>query len=154
MAVFGNKNISRLDVAMNDSLSMGSDESVSNVDGNVEEWFQLQRLTSNPLLQAFPFQLLHHDEGVTVVVLNLINGANVGMVQLRRSPGFALKALYRFFVAQQVFRNELQRNVAPQADVFGLVHNSHTTTAKFAYDAIVGDGLPDHGKAPPSRRLC
>ena len=91
---------------------------------------------------------------MAVVVLYAVDGADIRMVEQRRRPRLALEPLQRFGIACQVFRNELQRNVAPQADVFGLVHNSHTTTAKFAYDAIVGDGLPDHGKAPPSRRLC
>ena len=52
------------------------------MDRNVEQWFQFQRLASDPLLQAFPFQLFHHDEGVPIVIINLINGANVGMIQL------------------------------------------------------------------------
>ena len=82
MPVGGKKNISRLDVAMNDSLGMGSHQSVRNMNRNVEQWFQFQRLASDPLLQAFPFQLFHHDEGMTVVIINLINGADVGMIQL------------------------------------------------------------------------
>src|SRR5208282_2330809 len=101
------------------------------------------------LLQALALQLLHHDEGVPVVILDTVNRANVGMVQQRRRPRLPREAFQRLGVAHQVFRNELERNVPPQLKVFGLIYHAHTTAPQLAQDAIVGHCLADHESTEP-----
>ena len=79
-----------------------------------------------------------------VVIFNAVDGADIGMVELRRRPRLARKPLQRFGVAGQIFRNKLQRNVPPQLQVLGLIHHAHTTAAQLAKDAVMGDLLADH----------
>src|SRR5271156_2366888 len=85
-----------------------------------------------------------------VVVLNAVNRTNVGMVQQRRRPRLPREAFQRLGVAHKVFRDELERNVPPQLQVFGLIYHAHTTAPQLAQDAIVGHCLADHEiKEPP-----
>ena len=133
---------------MNNALGMKRLQRLRHLHRDVQQFFELQRFPVDSLLQAFPFQLLHHNEGMSAVVLYVMNGANVRMVQARRGPRLPLKAVKRFAIAKQIVRNELQRNVTAQAHVFRFVNNAHTTAANLPQNAIVGDSLAD------DRRRC
>jgi hypothetical protein len=111
---------------------------------NVEQFFKRQRFPVDALLQAFAFQPLHYDEGMAVVILDVVDGADVGVIQPRRGPSLALKAVQRLAVAEQVVRNELQGHMAAEAHIFRLIDNAHASTADFPQDSIVGDCLADH----------
>src|SRR5262249_20598927 len=90
-----------------------------------------------------------HDEGVPVVVLDAVDGADIRMVQLGGSTRFAREAFERLRIANQVFRDELQCDVAAQLEVFGLIHHAHTTAPELAKNAVMGDLLADHERARP-----
>ena len=139
-----NKQIGRLDIAMNDSLGVKCFKGLRHLYGNIEKFFKLQRFPVNALLQTLAFQPLHDDEGMAAVIVDFMDGANVGVIQPRRGPGFALEAVQRLAVAQQIVGNELQGNMASEAHVFRLIDNAHAATADFSQNAIVGDCLADH----------
>ena len=75
---------------------------------------------------------------------DLVNGADVGMVQGGGSASFASKALEGLRVPCQVFGQKLQGNKTPQLGIFGFVHDTHTATAKFFEDAVVRNRLANH----------
>jgi hypothetical protein len=54
-----------------------------------------------------PLEKLHGDEGLALVLANLVNRADVGMVQGRRSTRFALESLQRLAVFGQFLGEEL-----------------------------------------------
>ena len=85
-----------------------------------------------------------------VVILDAMDGADVGMVQQRRRPRLAREAFQRFGVARKIFRDELQGNMPPQLQVFGLVDHAHATAPQLSQDAIVGTVWPIM-KGPNSR---
>ena len=47
-------------------------------------------------------------------------------------------------ITGNLVRQELQGHEAKQAQVFGLVNDTHTATAEFFDDAVVRDDLADH----------
>ena len=98
------------------------------------------------VFQAGAFELLHHNERMAAVVLDVVNGADAGMVQLRSGARFAHEAVQGLAVLGHFFGDELQGNMARQARVFGLIHHAHATTAQFSENAIVGDCLADHSE--------
>jgi hypothetical protein len=59
------------------------------------------------------------------------------------SLGFALKSLQRNGLLDQIGRQELERKVTVELEIFGLVHHTHPAAAELAQDAIVRDGLVD-----------
>src|SRR6185369_16294837 len=148
---------------MNDPLRMRRDQRICHLDGYLEQVLQIHCVPApDPLLQALTFQLLHDNEGMTLVVVDVMNDANVGMVQLRGGARFAYKALQGFAIVEELLRNELQGNVTAKPHVLGFIDNPHAPAAEFSYDAIVGNSLADHRvsefaanlrRTPPSGQL-
>jgi hypothetical protein len=56
-------------------------ERIGNLDGEIEQSFRCERLSPNSVLQSLAFQKLHGDEGLSFVLPNLVNGADVGMIE-------------------------------------------------------------------------
>src|SRR3954447_14035323 len=130
---------------MNDPLRMGRDQRICHLDGNLEQMLQIHGIPApDPLLQALPLQLLHDDEGMALVVIDVMDNADVGMVQLRGGARFAFKALQGFAIVEELLRNELQGYVTAKPHVLGFIDDPHATAAEFSYDAIVGNSLADH----------
>src|SRR6059036_3061974 len=78
--------------------------------------------------------------------------ADVGMVEGGRGAGFTLEAFERLAIARKLLGQKLQGDAAAEARVFGLVHHAHAAAPELLEDAIVGDGLADHGGSPMRRR--
>ena len=144
VAVSRKKDVRGLDVAMDDAFGMRSDERVGNLDGDVEKLVEFHGLAAETLLQTLAFQLLHDDERVAVVVVNLVDGADVGVVQLRGSACFTLEPLERLAIVDEGVRDELEGHVAAKTSVFRLVHDSHAAATEFSHNFVVGDRLADH----------
>ena len=83
---------------------------------------------------------------MAVVVFDLVNGADAGMVQQGSGAGLALEALHGLAVAGEIVGEKLYGDVAAQAGVFGFVDHAHPAAAQFAQNAVMGDRLADHGR--------
>jgi hypothetical protein len=90
---FGDENISRLNVAMDNSLPMRGVKRVGDFYGDGNKFFGMQRAAVDLVLQSDTIEILHGDEALLAIFANFINGADVGMVQRRGGPSFAAKAL-------------------------------------------------------------
>ena len=66
------------------------------------------------------------------------------MVEGRRSFSLALESSEGLRVVGEFFRQELQRDVATELEVLGLIHHAHAPAPDPAQDAVVGNRLP-HG---------
>ena len=100
------------------------------------------------LPQRLPFQELHGDEGLALVPSDLVDRADIGVVQSRGRPGLALKPLQCLMVLGEPFRQELEGDKAVELDVLGLVDHTHSAAAEFFQDAIVGNRLASHARNP------
>ena len=112
-----------------------------------EQGLDVQRAARDAVLQSHALEKLHGDEGVAFVLADVVNGADVGMVQRGGGLGFALETAQRLRVSGDVVGKKFQRDEAVQARVFGLVDNAHAAAAELFDDAVVRDGLADHGRA-------
>jgi len=72
----------------------------------------------------------------------------VWVVQRRRSLGFALETPQSLWVLCYVIGQELESDKATEVSVLGLVDHTHATATEFLDDAVVRDGLADHGATP------
>jgi hypothetical protein len=144
VSALGDKNVCRLDVAMNDALGVGGVEGVDDLDGQREKNLHLQRTSGDAVLQRHAGEELHGDEGMAILFSNVVNGADIGVVQGRCGLRFALKAGEGLGIAGNVIGQELEGYEAMQASVFGFVDNTHATAAQLFDDAVVRDGLTDH----------
>ena len=152
VAVEFDEDVGRLDVAMNHALGVRGGKGVGDLDGEGEQDFDLQGLSGDAVLEGHAFEKFHGDEGLIVVLADLVDRADVGVVQRRSGTGLAAETFERMRIAGNVSRKEFEGDKAAQADVFGLVDYAHASAAEFLDDAVVRDGLADHGPGRMLRR--
>ena len=78
------------------------------------------------------------------MLADLVNGADVRMIQRRGGSPLAAKTLERVGIGGDFRGQELQRDEAAEFGVFGFIHNAHPATAKLLDDAIVRDDAANH----------
>ena len=130
---------------MHDALRMCSVQSIGHLHSQIEDFLDIQRLAPNQVLERLSLQQLHGDEGPAVSFVDLVDCADVWMIQRRCSKGFPLEAFASGRIPGQLFRQKLQGHMAAQLEVFRFVDHTHAAATKLFQDAVVGDGLPDHG---------
>ena len=79
-----NENVRWLDIAMDDPLRMRRLECVGDLDPQRDQHLLLQGPAGNPVLQRFPLETLHDDEGVAVLIADVLNRADVRVTQRGR----------------------------------------------------------------------
>jgi len=93
---------------MNDAFGVRGVDRVGNFDSQRQCRFDLHWLSANAMLQRESVQKFHGDESFAVCVINLVDGADVRMIQRRGGPGFALKAAECLRVFGYVVGQELE----------------------------------------------
>jgi hypothetical protein len=96
------------------------------------------------VLQRLPVQKFHGDERLPVLLANVVNRANIRVVQCGRGLRFALKAHECLLVTGNLLRQELEGDKAMQPRVFSLVNHTHAAAAQLLNDAVVRDRPADH----------
>ena len=74
----------------------------------------LQRGRINLMVKRSAFQQLHHNERLSFVIFNLVDGADVRMVQCRGGLRLPFKAAKRHRVIGDLGRQELERHAPTQ----------------------------------------
>src|SRR5215471_789161 len=87
----GNEDVRGLNVAMNDALAVGRVERVSNFDSKIEQQIVVQWSACDPVLQRCAIEELHDHEGAAIFLTDVVDGANVRMVQSRSRPRLPLE---------------------------------------------------------------
>ena len=104
----------------------------------------IHRTVADQVLQSVTVEVLHGDERLAVLFANVVDGADVGMVEGGRGLGLTPETLQSLAVLGHVFGQELESHKAMQPGVLGLVDDTHPAAAQLLDDAIVRDGLADH----------
>jgi hypothetical protein len=144
MPALGDENVCRLNVPVDDPLRVRRVQSIRNFNRQRQQLFVLDRAALNHVLQGDPVEVLHCDEHTIAMLPNLVDGAQVGMIQCRSGPSLASKALQSLRIAGQLIRQELECHEAAEFRVLGLIHHPHTAAAKLLDDAVVRNRLPNH----------
>jgi hypothetical protein len=79
------------------------------------------------------------------VLGNFVDGANVGVIQGRGRTRFTAETLQGLRILSNIIGQKLEGNEAAKFGVFRLINHAHATTAEFLHNAVVRDGLTDHG---------
>ena len=146
MAARGDENIRGLDVAVNDARAVRGIQRVGDFDAEREQRLQLQAaMPGESLLQRGAFQILHRDEGAAVLLADVMNGADVGMIQRGGGSSLAAEPAQRLPVPSEFVGQELERDEAAEPGVLRFVNDTHSAAAKLLDDAVVGEGLANQG---------
>ena len=83
-------------------------------------------------------------KGLSVLFANLVDGADVGVVQRRCGFGFAPKTDESLRVFGYIVWKEFQGDEAIKFDVLGLVDHAHAAATELFDDAVVGNGTAEY----------
>ena len=103
-----------------------------------------QWTAADQVLQGRAIHELHGDEGAAFLLADVVDRADVGMIERRGGPSFAAKTLQGLRITGHVIGKKLEGDETAQARVLGLVHHAHPAAAKLFQDAVVRDSLADH----------
>src|ERR1700730_40471 len=96
------------------------------------------------MLQSLAIQELHGDERLAALLANVVNRADVGMVESRRGLRFTLKTGKSLGVFGDFIWQELQCHETMQSGVLSLIDHTHPAAPELLHDAVVRNGLADH----------
>ena len=92
-ATIDHKQIGRLDIAMHDAPGVRRSQSTCRLLAQGEYLGRGKAVVGEIQLQRLASQQLHHQVGLSVLFADVVNGADVGVVQGGGCPGLAQKAL-------------------------------------------------------------
>jgi hypothetical protein len=130
------------DVPVDDSLRMCRVQRIGDLDAQIEHRFDLRRLATNYVPECLPLQQFHRNESSSICLVDLVDRADVWVVQGGRSLGLPLKTAEGLSVVGKLVGKELQGDVATELEVFRLVHHTHAPAPDPAEDAVMGNRLP------------
>ncbi len=137
LAGAGGEEVGGLDVAVDDALGVGGGEGIGDLAAQLQHQLGGQGPAGDAVLEDLAFEQLHSDEGLAVVLVNFMDGADVGVVEGSGGAGFAQEAFERLAVAGELFGQELESDEAAELGVFGLVDHTHATAAQLFQHAVV-----------------
>jgi hypothetical protein len=82
------------------------------------------------------------------VLANLVDGADIGMIQRRCGAGFPAEAFERLGVLGRILGQKLQSHQPAKFRVLSLVDHTHAAAQLFD-DTVMRDGLADQSRARP-----
>ena len=145
VAALGDEDVGGLDIAVNDAGVVSGVEGVGAVDADFEEAFEFERVRGDDVLERGAVEKFHGDEGAAVVFADVVDGADVGMVQRGGGTRFTFESFERLRVVGEIVGEKFESDEAAEARVFGFVDDAHSATAEFFDDAVVRDCLADEG---------
>ena len=146
LSALGNEDIGRLDVAMHDPARVRGVQGIRDLDRKIQQLIELDGRAFDAVLERLAVQELHGDEGLMVLLPDLINRADVGVIQRRGRLCFTPEAFQGLMVLGKAFGQEFQGDKSVESRVLGLVDHTHPTAAQLRDDAVMRDGLADHAK--------
>jgi hypothetical protein len=138
------EHVRRLEVAVDDALAVRRVESIRHLDTEIEQGREVDRPPADSLAQRLPLEELHRDEPLPLVRIDVVNGADAGVVEGGRGARLALEALEGLGLRAEALRQELEGHGTAEAGVLGPVDDPHPSAAHLLDDAIVRERLADH----------
>jgi hypothetical protein len=129
---------------VHDALRVRRVERIGHVEPELEDLARRETIGRDPAAERLALEALHHDERAALVLADVVDRADVRVVERRGRLRLALEALASGLVLEVRFRQELHRHRAVKARVLGLVDDAHPAGAQPLDDAVVRDDLTDH----------
>lgn len=145
-AVARDHRVGRLHIAVHEAGLVRARQGLRHLDRDVERVRHRNGASRDPLLQRLAVVVRHRQEQFPIgCLVDFVNGADVGVIERGGGLRFLPETVVRVFIFREIGREEFQRNKPVQTGVERFVHHSHPAAAEPFDDAIVGDGLANHG---------
>ena len=137
---------------MHDAGVVSRSQSIHHLRADLDQTIGRHRPTIDRLLESLALHQLHDQERPTLVLTDVVDGADVRVVQSRGGARFPLKALQDLRAVDHLVGQELDRHWPTQASILATVDDAHAATAELCGHLIVGNNLVDHSKNALGRR--
>src|SRR5580700_6931088 len=97
---------------MNDAASVGRVEGIGNLDAQGQDGLQVHGTAADQVLERGAVEELHDEEGAALFFADVVDGADVGMIQGGGGFGFAAKTLECLAVLREIVGKELEGDKA------------------------------------------
>ncbi len=121
---------------MNDARAVRLLERLADLHADFECLLQRQRPFSQTGLQSFALQILHHQERGSILAANIMQHANMRMIQRRNSARLALEPLLGLRILRKMRRQNLDSHGAVEARVARAIHLAHAARSERRLDFI------------------
>jgi hypothetical protein len=89
------------------------------------------------MLQGFAVEELHRNEMLAFLLADVVNGADVRVIQCGCSLRFSAEPFQRSGVVEHFGGQEFQAHRTMEPGVFGFIDNTHPTTTELFYDSVM-----------------
>jgi hypothetical protein len=117
-------------------------------------WWRQPPVPRDQAAQVDAVDVLHGDVEQPVRLAGVVDRHHVGVGDLPAKAGLAQEAGAEGLVVGEVLAQQLERDVPPEAELLGAVHDAHAAPADQLDQAVAGDG-PAHQRvgshAPPAQ---
>ena len=118
---------------------VGGGEALRDLTRDLEELPDRQRPVRQHRVEVLPFEELHRDEVPALGLADVVDRADVGVVENRRGARLALEPHDAVGPVERLVDDELQRDVPAEPDVLGFIDDAHAALAEHSQNAVVGD---------------
>ncbi len=126
-----------LDVAVDHALLVGLLEARRDLERDFDRLVYLERPRGERFLEAPSLDERHRDERRALGLSDLMDGADIRVVESRRGAGLLDETGFRFRVALELGGKELQGDDAAEARILGLVDHAHAALADLVEDFVM-----------------
>ena len=142
----GHEDVRGLDVAVDDAAGMRGVEGVGDLDPELEHAVERQRPARDLVLQRAAVEQFHDDELLALVLADVVDRADVRVVERRGDARLAAEPFERLGVGGEIGGQELQRDLAAETNVLGAVDHAHAAGAEPLEDLVMADDGTNHGR--------
>ena len=128
--------VGALQIAVNHAVWMCVRERVRNLGAVPQRRFRWKAAERDHRGERSALHELHGDERPALDLADLVNSADVWMIELREGLGLADESLVRRLVFQRSGMEHLDRDVTRQRGIVGSIHDSHSARPKGVHDSV------------------
>jgi hypothetical protein len=129
---------------MDDAAPVRRIERVGNLAGELEHARGRHRARLDQSADGDPFETLHYDERLPLVLTELVDGADMRVLQRRGEARFPFEPRQPIRGGDRLRPEQLDRHVAPEPQVLRPVDNAHSSLPNRVEEAIVRDHVRNH----------
>src|SRR5262249_37392500 len=142
-SVLRDKQVVRLDIAVDKPSVMPGGQPVCNLDRVVDRLACRQRSSVQSLSERFTLEELRHNEGHPLVHTNVMLRVDIGVIQAGCRTRFPFKSSLAIRIRPERPLQHLDRNLSEQLRIACAEHVPHPTAAKRTKDLKPPDSIAD-----------
>ena len=124
-AAFGEHDVAGFEVTMHDTVAVRSLEAVSDFGANAEEQIEREGRFLEAVGESFALEMFHDEVADAVLLANVVEMADIGMIEGRDGAGFAFETFASFGFFGKMRGKNFDGDFAVEAGVEGAVDFAH-----------------------------